>query len=51
MVQPAKDRMRNNVSEPLDWARAGSVLPERNVSPREAAKRKNYVSETARFRA
>jgi hypothetical protein len=32
MVQPAKDRMRNNVSEPLDWARAGSVLPERNVS-------------------
>ena len=32
MVQPAKDWMRNNVSEPLDWARAGSVLPERNVS-------------------
>jgi hypothetical protein len=24
--------MRNNVSEPLDRARAGSVLPERNVS-------------------
>ena len=32
MVQPAKDRMHNNVSEPLDWARVGSVLPERNVS-------------------
>ena len=32
MVQPAKDRMRNNVSEPLDRVRAGSVLPERNVS-------------------
>jgi hypothetical protein len=32
MVQPTKDWMRNNVSEPLDWARAGSVLPERNVS-------------------
>jgi hypothetical protein len=31
MVQPAKDWMRNNVSEPLDWARVGSVLPERNV--------------------
>jgi hypothetical protein len=27
MVQPAKDWMRNNVSEPLDWARVGSVLP------------------------
>jgi hypothetical protein len=33
MVQPAKDRMRNNVSGPLDWARVGHVLPERNVSP------------------
>src|SRR5712691_4567317 len=32
MVQPAKDWVGNNVSEPLDWARAGSVLPERNVS-------------------
>ena len=32
MVQPAKDRMRNNVSGPLDWARVGRVLPERNVS-------------------
>jgi hypothetical protein len=32
MVQPAKDWMRNNVSEPLDWARVGSVRPERNVS-------------------
>src|SRR5437764_5752332 len=26
MVQSAKDRMRNNASEPLDLARAGSVL-------------------------
>ena len=26
MVQPAKDRMRNNVSEPLDLARVGRVL-------------------------
>jgi hypothetical protein len=32
MVQAAKDRMRNNVSEALDWAHVGSVLPERNVS-------------------
>ena len=32
MVQPAKNRMRNNVSEPLDLARVGRVLPERNVS-------------------
>jgi len=32
MVQPAKDQMRNNVSGPLDWARVGRVLPERNVS-------------------
>src|SRR5690349_10361021 len=32
MVQAAKDRMRNNVSESLDWAHVGSVLPERNVS-------------------
>jgi hypothetical protein len=32
MVQAAKDRMRNNVSEPLDRARVRSVFPERNVS-------------------
>ena len=32
MVQSAKDRMRNNVSEPLDWACAGRILPERNVN-------------------
>jgi hypothetical protein len=31
MMEPAKDRMRNNVSEPLDWACAGRVLPERNM--------------------
>src|ERR1700738_1843436 len=24
--------MRNNLSKPLDWARVGRVLPERNVS-------------------
>ena len=32
MVEPAKNRMRDNVSEPLDGACAGRVLPERNVS-------------------
>ena len=32
MVQPAKDWMRNNVSEPLDLARVGRVLPEQNMS-------------------
>jgi hypothetical protein len=31
MVQPAKNRMRNNVSEPLDRTCVGRVLPERNV--------------------
>jgi hypothetical protein len=31
MMDPAKDRMRNNVSEPLDRARAGRILPERNM--------------------
>ena len=31
MVQPAKDWMRNNVSEPLDRARAGCVLAKRKV--------------------
>ena len=31
-VQPANDRMRSNISEPLDWACAGRILPERNVS-------------------
>jgi hypothetical protein len=30
-MYPAKDRMRNNVSEPLDWACAGRILPERNM--------------------
>jgi hypothetical protein len=33
MMEPAKDRVRNNVSEPLDWASAGRVLPKRNVGP------------------
>jgi hypothetical protein len=32
MVKAAKDRKCNNVSEPLDRACAGRVLPERNVS-------------------
>jgi hypothetical protein len=32
MVEPAKNRMRNNISEPLDRACAGRVLPKRNVS-------------------
>jgi hypothetical protein len=31
MMEPAKDRMRNNVSEPLDQACAGRVLPKRNM--------------------
>jgi hypothetical protein len=33
MVQPAKDRLRNNVSEPLDRACAGCILAKRKVSP------------------
>ena len=33
MVQPTKDRLRDNVSEPLDRARAGRVLPKRKVRP------------------
>jgi hypothetical protein len=32
MVQSAKDRMRNNASEPLNRPRAGRVLAKRNVS-------------------
>jgi hypothetical protein len=32
MVEPAKDWMRDNVSEPLDLPRVGRVLPKRNVS-------------------
>ena len=32
MVQSAEDRMRNNAYEPLDWACAGRILPERNVN-------------------
>jgi hypothetical protein len=31
MMEPAKDRMRNNVSDPLDRAYAGRVLLERNM--------------------
>jgi hypothetical protein len=30
-MEPAKDRVRNNVSEPLDRACAGRVLPKRNM--------------------
>ena len=32
MVQPAKNSMRNNVSEPLNLASAGRVLSQRNVN-------------------
>jgi hypothetical protein len=32
-VYPAEDRMSDNVSEQLDRARAGRILPEGNVSP------------------
>jgi hypothetical protein len=32
MVEPAEDRMRTNVSKPLDRACVGRVLAERNVS-------------------
>jgi hypothetical protein len=32
MVKPAKNRMRDNVSQPLDRAWAGRVLPKGNVS-------------------
>jgi len=31
MVQSAKDWMRNNVSEPLDWACAGRILPKLRI--------------------
>ena len=31
MMEPAKDRGRNNVSEPFDRACAGRVLPKRNM--------------------
>jgi hypothetical protein len=31
IMPPAKNRMRNNVSEPLDRAFAGRVLPEQNM--------------------
>src|SRR5262249_60602987 len=33
MVQSAKDRLRNNVSEPLNRACAGCVLAKRKVRP------------------
>ena len=33
MVQPAKDRMCNNISEAFDRARVRSILRERDVSP------------------
>jgi hypothetical protein len=32
MMEPTKDRVCNNISEPLDRARAGRVLPGRNMS-------------------
>src|SRR5271165_7252527 len=33
MVEPAKDRMCNNISEAFDRAHVGSILRERDVSP------------------
>src|SRR5260370_21389505 len=33
MVESAKDRIRDNVAEPLDGPSAGRILPERNVGP------------------
>jgi hypothetical protein len=32
MMEPTKNRVCNNISEPLDRACAGRVLPERNMS-------------------
>ena len=32
MVEPAKNGMRNNISEPLDRTCVGRVLPKRNVN-------------------
>jgi hypothetical protein len=32
MMEPTKDRVCNNISEPLDRACVGRVLPERNMS-------------------
>ena len=37
MMEPAKDRMRNNVSDPLDRAYAGRVVLERNMGSHLAA--------------
>jgi hypothetical protein len=39
MMEPDKDRMRNNVSEPLDRACAGRVLPERNMRSSRGSRR------------
>ena len=33
MVQAAKDRTGNNVSDPFDQARVGRILPERDMGP------------------
>jgi hypothetical protein len=32
MVEPVKNRMRDNLSEPLDRSWAGRVLPQRNMT-------------------
>ena len=32
MVEPAKDRICDNIPEPLDRSHAGCVLPKRNMS-------------------
>jgi hypothetical protein len=36
MMEPTKDRVRSNISESLDRACVGFVLPERNVMTRPA---------------
>jgi hypothetical protein len=33
MMEPAKDRMRNNVSEPLDVEQRGDIFPNRGFHP------------------
>jgi len=33
VVESAKDRIRDNVAEPVDGPSAGRILPERNVGP------------------
>jgi hypothetical protein len=46
MVEPAKDRIRDNVSELLDRACAGRVLPKRNVSSHYIIVRMEFLGTT-----